>query len=140
MAGKEGWFGKSVDRLEARRGNRSPQPSVAKPGISTADRLGSRQGSSRAGWRELLRAWVDERVRSLSHREAVSFKSEKRGVQVARNGPSENGKCWQRVELGIHGPRAGAATGIEKSEKRGVQAARNGPTRRPPLPGARWPS
>ena len=29
-------------------------------------------------------------------------KSEKRGVQAARNGPSEDGKCWQRVEPGIH--------------------------------------
>ena len=55
-------------------------------------------------------------------------KSEKRGVQAARNGPSEDRKCWQRVELGIHGLRAGAATGLEKSEKRGVQAARNGPS------------
>ena len=55
-------------------------------------------------------------------------KSEKRGVQAARNGPSEDGKCWQRIELGIHGLRAGAATGLEKSEKRGVQAARNGPS------------
>ena len=30
-------------------------------------------------------------------------KSEKRGVQAARNGPSEDRKCWQRVELGTHG-------------------------------------
>src|SRR5271166_2352517 len=53
-------------------------------------------------------------------------KSEKRGVQAARNGPSEDGKWWQRVELGIHGLRAGAATGLEKSEKRGVQGAPEG--------------
>src|SRR5208337_4252503 len=33
-------------------------------------------------------------------------KSEKRGVQAARNGPSEGTKCWQRVELGIHGLRS----------------------------------
>ena len=39
----------------------------------------------------------------LSHRGAVSLQSEKRGVQVARNGSSEDRKCWQRVELGIHG-------------------------------------
>src|SRR5208283_1773133 len=38
--------------------------------------------------------------------------------------PSEDWKCWQRVELGIHGLKIGAATGLEKSEKRGVQAAR----------------
>jgi len=29
--------------------------------------------------------------------------AEKRGVQAARNGPSEDSKCWQRIELGIHG-------------------------------------
>ena len=29
-------------------------------------------------------------------------KSEKRRVQAAGNGPGEDGKCWQRVELGIH--------------------------------------
>ena len=33
-------------------------------------------------------------------------KSEKRGVQAARNGPSEDRKCWQHVELGIHGLRS----------------------------------
>ena len=30
-------------------------------------------------------------------------KSEKRAVQPARNALSEDRKCWQRVELGIHG-------------------------------------
>jgi hypothetical protein len=30
-------------------------------------------------------------------------KSEKRGVQAARNGPSEDKKWWQRIELGIQG-------------------------------------
>jgi hypothetical protein len=34
-----------------------------------------KEESSPAGWRELLTPWVDERVRSLSHRGAVSFKS-----------------------------------------------------------------
>ncbi len=38
-----------------------------------------------------------------------------------------------RVELGIHGLKIGAATGLKKSEKRGVQAARNGPSA-PPTP------
>src|SRR5208337_1079913 len=28
---------------------------------------------------------------------------EKRGVHAARNGPSEDRKCWQRFELRIHG-------------------------------------
>jgi hypothetical protein len=35
----------------------------------------SREGSSRAGWRELLTPWGDERVRSLSHCGAVSYYS-----------------------------------------------------------------
>ena len=47
---------------------------MAKPETSTAEFLGSRERSSRAGWRELLTPWGDERVRSLSHRGAVSFK------------------------------------------------------------------
>ena len=33
-----------------------------------------KEESSPAGWRELLTPWGDERVRSLSHRGAVSFK------------------------------------------------------------------
>ena len=33
-----------------------------------------KEESSPAGWRELLRAWGDERDGSLSHREVVSFK------------------------------------------------------------------
>ena len=51
---------------------------MAKPEISTADRLRSREGSSRAPageGRELLRPSGDERVRSLSDRGAVSFKA-----------------------------------------------------------------
>ena len=53
---------------------------MAKPEISTADRLRSREGSSRAGppqgWgRELLRPSGDERVRSLSDCGAVSFET-----------------------------------------------------------------
>ena len=44
-------------------------------------------------------------------------------ISVNRRGPLSM-PC---AELGIHGLKAGAGTGIEKSEKRGVQAARNGP-------------
>jgi hypothetical protein len=44
-------------------------------------------------------------------------KSEKRGVQVARNGPSEDGKCWQRVELGIHGLKAGGRNWSRKVQE-----------------------
>jgi hypothetical protein len=53
---------------------------------------------------------------------------EKRGVQAARNGPSEDSKCWQRIELGIHGLNRWAVNCLEMSRKRGVQAARNGPS------------
>ncbi len=48
---------------------------------------------------------------------------EKRGGQAARNGPSEDRKWWQRVELDIYCLIAGTATGLEKSEKHGIQAA-----------------
>ncbi len=48
---------------------------VARPENGSAHRHGSRNGSSRAGWRELLRTSVDERVRCLSHRGAVEFKT-----------------------------------------------------------------
>src|SRR5271165_6947671 len=69
--------------VHAARNGLSPPPTpaggpVARPEMSTADRLGSRQGSGRAPageGRELLRPWGDERVRSLSHRGAVSFKT-----------------------------------------------------------------
>src|SRR5208337_2013846 len=43
----------------------------------------------------------------LAHQLASAHeKSEKRGVQAARNAPSEDRKCWQLVELGIHGLRS----------------------------------
>jgi len=54
----------------------------------------------------LLMSTGDERGLRLSHRGAVSFKSEKRAVHAARNAPSEDSKCSQRVELGIHGLRS----------------------------------
>src|SRR5208337_3139990 len=58
------------------RNGPSPPLCVAQAEIRTADRLGSRQGSGpRRGGRELLRPWGDERVRSLSHCGAVSFKT-----------------------------------------------------------------
>src|SRR5208337_3800516 len=47
---------------------------------------------------------------------------EKRGVHAARNGPSEDRKCWRRVELGIHCLNRWTVNCQEKSEKRGVQA------------------
>src|SRR5271157_1784014 len=54
--------------------------------------------------------------------------SRKRGVQAARNAPSEDGKCWQRFELGIHNLNRWTANCLEMSRKRGVQVARNGPS------------
>jgi hypothetical protein len=59
-------------------------------------------------------------------------------VQAARNGPSEDRKCWQRVELGIQGhlPR-GARVGeeppdapVSSDEMTGIQALeRTAPTK-----------
>ncbi len=48
-------------------------------------------------------------------------KSEKRGVQAARTGPSEDSKCWQRTELGIHGLNRWTVKCLEMSRKRGDQ-------------------
>ena len=70
MSGKHG--------VQTVRNGPSLSPCVAKAEMSTVDRLGSREGSSRAPageGRELLTPWGDERVRSLSHCGAVSFKT-----------------------------------------------------------------
>jgi hypothetical protein len=68
-------------------------------------------------------------INGLKARAATGLeKSEKRGVQAARNGPSADGKCLQRVERGIHGLNRWAVSCLEMSRKRGVQAARNGPS------------
>ena len=56
------------------RNGPSPPPCMAKPEMSTADRLASGEGTSRAGWLELLKALGDKRDRSLSHHRAVWFK------------------------------------------------------------------
>ena len=48
-------------------------------------------------------------------------KSEKRGVQAARNAPCEDRKCWQRVELSIHGLNRWTVNCLEMSRKCGVQ-------------------
>jgi len=53
---------------------------------------------------------------------------EKRGVQAARNAPSEDRKYWQRIELGIHVLNRWTVNCLEMSRKRGVQAARNAPS------------
>ena len=55
-------------------------------------------------------------------------------IQGARNGSSADRKCWQPVELGIHGLNRWLVKCREMSRKRGVQAARNGPSRRPAWP------
>ena len=44
-------------------------------------------------------------------------KSEKRGVQAARNAPSEDRKCWQLLELGIHGLRSWGRNWSRKSPR-----------------------
>ena len=63
------------------------------------------------------------------------LKSEKRGVQAARNGPSEDGKCWQRVELGIHGLNRWAVKCLEMLRNAEFTQPETVRARRPPLPG-----
>ena len=87
-----------------------------------------KEGRIGCGWRELLRSTGHERGLRLSHRGAVSFQSEKRGVPAARNGPSEDRKCRQRVELGIYGLNRWTVKCLDLSRKRGVQAAGNAPS------------
>jgi hypothetical protein len=62
-------------------------------------------GTAFASWR--LNGWVRGvfwGIHGLRAGAATGLeKSEQRGVQAARNGPSADGKCWQRVELGTHG-------------------------------------
>src|SRR5271165_3265256 len=53
---------------------------------------------------------------------------EKRGVHAARNGPSEDRKCWQRVELGTQWTEQMSRKMLRNVEIRGVQAASNGPS------------
>ena len=65
--------------VHAARNGPSPPPTPAGgPGGQAGAEHGGppwfKEESSPAGWRELLRAWGDERDGSLSHREAVSFK------------------------------------------------------------------
>ncbi len=57
--------------------------------------------------RRLLGTWLPGGRRGRGRQETTArtsmYKSEKRGVQAARNRPSEDRKCRQRVELGIYG-------------------------------------
>ena len=82
----------------------------------------------------------DERGLRLSHSGAVSFKSKKRGVQAARNGPSADRKCWQRVELGTQWTEQMSRKMLRNVEKRGVHTARNGPSPPPTPAGGPGPS
>ncbi len=95
--------------------------------------LGGSSGSAIDAARRAGYPWTEQMDRKM-----LRF-VEKRGVQAAGNGPSEDRMCWQRVELGIHGLNRWLVKCREMSRKRGVRAARNGPIMPPPLPGARWP-
>ena len=48
------------------------------------------------------------------------YQSEKRGVQAARNPPSEDRKCRQRVELGIYELNRWTVKCLDLSRKRGI--------------------
>ena len=106
MPGQGGWFGQAIG--DARREqSKADAGSPSNWDVTTVERFVQGRGEYGAGgrvagWRELLRSTGDERGLRLSHCGAVSFQSEKRGVQVARNGSSEDRKCWQPVELDIY--------------------------------------
>src|SRR5271166_609079 len=59
--------------------------------------LGESSGAADVVARRAGYPWPEQMARKM-----LRF-VEKRGVHAARNGPSEDRKCWQRVELGIHG-------------------------------------
>src|SRR5208337_2957715 len=59
--------------------------------------LGGSSGSAALAARRAGYPWPEQMARKMLRN------VEKRGVQAARNGPSEDSKCWQRIELGIHG-------------------------------------
>jgi hypothetical protein len=60
----------------------------------------NRRGSAVAAARRAGYPWTEQMARKMLRN------VEKRGVQAARNGPSEDSKCWQRIELGIHGVKS----------------------------------
>jgi hypothetical protein len=82
------------------------------------DRWGPPSMPRRAGY-----PWTEQMARKMLRN------VEKPGVHTAGNAPSEDGKCWQRVELSIHGLNRWLVKCIEMSRKRGVQAVRNGPSK-----------
>ncbi len=59
--------------------------------------IGESLGSATLAARRAGYPWTEQMNRKMLRN------VEKRGVQAARNGPSEDSKCWQRIELGIHG-------------------------------------
>ena len=58
---------------------------------------GKSSGAAVAAARRAGYPWTEQMARKMLRN------VEKRGVQAARNGPSEDSKYWQRIELGIHG-------------------------------------
>ena len=59
--------------------------------------LGESSGSAVDAVRRAGYPWPEQMARKMLRN------VEKRGVHAARNAPSEDRKCWQRIELGIHG-------------------------------------
>src|SRR5208283_3413210 len=83
-------------------------------------RSSSSQKLSERG-QEVLAASAAGYSRSEQMDHKMSRNVEKRGVQAARNCPSADRKCCQRVRLGIHGLNRWAVNCLEMSGKRGVQ-------------------
>ena len=58
--------------------------------------LGGSLGSAVAAVRRAGYPWTEQMARKMLRNVEI------RGVHAARNAPSEDAKCWQRIELGIH--------------------------------------
>ena len=78
-----------------------------------------REGHRLTGTQE---TWLAPNVPQL-----VEKKSEKRGVHAARNGPSADSKCWQRIELGIHGLKSWDRNWSRKVRETRSSSSQKGP-------------
>ena len=75
-----------------------PLPQALQNAFSNVEHdRGESSGSAALAARRAGHPWTEQMDRKMSR---------KRGVHAARNGPSEDRKSWQHIELGIHGLRS----------------------------------
>src|SRR5208337_3176633 len=126
-----------------RLGFHSRRPSKP-PSRNVEHDRGEPPGSTALAARRAGYPWTEQMDRKMLRNVEI------RGVHAAGNGPSSDRKCWQRLELGIHGLNRWTVKCLENAEfeqtkrpERGQmcwQCLQRNRSRRPPLPGARWPS